>query len=108
LARLRHNDVRPKPVRLFYRSVPPEELAAYRRAVRRAKGRLVALEAGDVVATFATVPVNCHNENPQYAYAPDVAVYLWGQLLRRWGGGADLAGGTPKASGHLGEIGHLV
>jgi hypothetical protein len=94
--------------RLFYRAVPPAELPAYRRAVKRAKGRLVAMAAGDVVATFSSVAINCRNHNPQYAYASDVAAYLWGQLLRRWGGGADLAGSAPKASRHLGEIGHLV
>jgi hypothetical protein len=73
--------------RLFYRAVPPAELPAYRQAVKRAKGRLLALAAGDVVGTLATVGLNCHGANPARAYDRETAEYIWAQLVARWGVG---------------------
>jgi hypothetical protein len=78
-----------EPARLFYRSVPAEELPAYRRAVERAKGRILAAFITDRgIATLASALVRCGNANPQRAYDLPVAEYIWGQLADRWGAGS--------------------
>jgi|SRR6516165_5098177 hypothetical protein len=74
----------------FYRSLDPSEWRSYRRLVRRAGGRLIAVDAGGRLATLATRRVTGSVRNYGTAMAGDVAAYVLGQLLQRWGAGAVL------------------
>ena len=73
---------------LYFRSVSAAALPAYRRAVERAKGRILAAFVTDRgIATLASALVRCGNVNPQRAYDRETAEYIWGLLARRWGVG---------------------
>ena len=73
--------------RWYYRSLDPAEWESYRRLVRKAGGRLVAVDAGGKVASLTTARLRLGRNAPNapYPYGGPVARYILAELLKRWG-----------------------